>query len=93
MCVRRFGRSDAPPKHWPWASHRCIYDPRYAFALRLRSAPFALYVSHSTSCTGAAYVGSFVNLMRDSGFWSFPRGRGLLDGGKRVDFCRHVHAS
>ncbi len=30
---------------------------------------------------GAAYVGSFVNLMRDSGFWSFPRGQGLLDGG------------
>ena len=31
--------------------------------------------------TGAAYVGSFVNLMRDSGFWPFPRGQGLLDGG------------
>ena len=30
---------------------------------------------------GAAYVGSFVNLMRDSGFWTFPRGLGLLDGG------------
>lgn len=30
---------------------------------------------------GAAYLGSFVNLMRDSGFWSFPRGQGLLDGG------------
>lgn len=34
------------------------------------------------SFVGAAYVGSFVNLMRDNGFWSFPRGQGLLDGGR-----------
>ncbi len=45
-----------------------------------------IIVLHSNEITllfaGAAYVGSFVNLMRDNGFWSAPRGQGLLDGGK-----------
>ena len=47
-----------------------------------------LFLHHMHTClqfhffsTGAAYVGSFVNLMRDSGFWPSPRGQGLLDGG------------
>ena len=40
-----------------------------------------ILASNLNFATGAAYVGSFVNLMRDSGFWPFPRGLGLLDGG------------
>jgi hypothetical protein len=52
------------------------------------SFDLCIFVSHQIEITryllsaGAAYVGSFVNLMRDNGFWSAPRGQGLLDGGK-----------